>query len=90
MCTCRFGLGFYRSAIPDDVNLFGAELGYLALSGSHTAVITAATSHIRGVVALDSGFRASGPVFFGNSRIDSDFNCSGGSFTHDPKPGGDP
>ena len=85
-----FGLGFYHCAIPDDVNLAGAELLYLALSGSHTGAITADASHIRKVVSLDDGFNASGPVSFGNSRIDSDFICTGGRFTHDLKPSGAP
>ena len=64
------------------MGLQGAELNILVLSGSYTNSIDGGGSHIHNGVYLDEGFKASGPVFFGNSRIDSDFNCSGGSFMH--------
>jgi hypothetical protein len=36
------------------------------------------------------GVKASARVFFGNSRIDSDFNCAGGSFVRNKELGGEP
>ena len=64
------------------MTLQGAELNILMLSGSYTNSIDGGGSHIHNGVYLDEGFKASGQVSFGNSRIDSDFNCSGGSFMH--------
>ncbi len=75
-------LGCVHCAISEPMVLQGAELNLLMLSGSYTNSINGSGSHIHNGVYLDDDFKASGPVFFGNSRIDSDFNCSGGSFTH--------
>lgn len=77
-----FGLTLQRSAIPERVALSGADIGSFALSGSHSGEIFAGGIHVRGGVFLDNGFAASATVFFGNSRIDSDFNCAGGSFNY--------
>lgn len=77
-----FVLGCVHCAIPEPMGLLGAELSTLVLSGSYTNSIDGGGSHIHNGVYLDDGFKASGLVSFGNSRIDSDFNCSGGSFTH--------
>ena len=77
-----FVLGCVHCAIPEPMELQGAELNILVLSGSYTNSIDGGGSHIHNGVYLDDGFKASGPVFFGNSRIDSDFNCTGGNFMH--------
>ncbi len=82
-----FVLGCVHCAITESMELQGAELNILVLSGSYTNSIDGAGSHIHDGVYLDDGFKASGPVFFGNSRIDGDFNCSGGSFTHSAEQG---
>ena len=39
---------------------------------------------------MNLGFHASGEVFFGNSLIDNDLDCSGGSFTHNKAEGTEP
>ncbi len=82
-----FVLGCVHCAIPEPMTVEGAELNILVLSGSYTNSIDGAGSHIHNGVFLNDGFKASGQVFFGNSRIDSDFNCSGGSFTHSAQQG---
>lgn len=81
-----FGLTLLRCAIPELLALPGADIGYLNLSGSHSGEIFAGGSHIRGV-SMDQGFEASATVFFGNSRIDGDFNCAGGSSKYENDPG---
>ena len=85
-----YPLGCVRCAIPEPMELQGAELNILVLSGSNTNSIDGGGSHIHNGVYLDDGFKASGLVSFGNSRIDSDFNCSGGSFTHNEVRGAEP
>ena len=82
-----FVLGCVHCAILEPVMLESAELNVLVLSGSYTNSIDGGGSHIRYGVYLDDGFKASGPVSFGNSRIDGDFNCSGGNFTHSAEQG---
>jgi len=82
-----FVLGCLHCAIPEPMTLQSAELKALVLSGSDTNSIDGGGSHIHSGVYLDDGFKASGQVSFGNSRIDSDFNCAGGSFTHSAKQG---
>ena len=67
-----------------------AELGKSNLSGSYTGEINAAGSHLLHGVYMNSGFHASGEVFFGDSQIDSNLNCSGGSFTHNKAEGTEP
>lgn len=74
--------GCVRCSIPEPISLQGAELNILVLSGSYTNSIFGGSSHIHNGVFLDDGFKASGQVSFGNSRIDSDFDCRGGSFHH--------
>jgi hypothetical protein len=85
-----FGLTLGRCAIPEFIAVGGADIGSLTLSGSHTGEIIAGGSHVRGGVFLDQGFEASAPVFFGNSRIGSDFNAAGGSFKHSKTQGDAP
>jgi hypothetical protein len=77
-----FVLGCVHCAIPEPIGLEGAELNTLVLSGSNTNSIDGGGSHTHNGVFLNDGFKASGLVSFGNSRIDSDFDCSGGSFMH--------
>ena len=84
-----FGLRLGRSAIPEPITLFGSDLGLLGLQGSHIGGIEAGASHIRGPVFL-WGVKASARVFFGNSRIDGDFNCAGGSFVHNKQVSAEP
>jgi hypothetical protein len=84
-----YALTLIRCAFAD-LSLDGAEIGGLYLSGSHTGQISAGGSRIRGSVRLCCGFEASGQVFFGNSRIDGDFDCHAGSFRHDKVKGDDP
>ena len=85
-----FGLTLARSSIPDLMSLQFADLGVLVLSGSYTGEIHAGGSHLLHGVFMNLGFHASGQVFFGGSRIDSDLNCSGGSFTHNKAEGTEP
>ncbi|WP_425164526.1 hypothetical protein [Candidatus Binatus sp.] len=85
-----FGLRLVRCSIPDSMSLQYAELGRLSLRGSYTGEINAAGSHLLHGAFMNLGFHASGEVAFGNSRIDNDLNCSGGSFTHNKAEGTEP
>jgi hypothetical protein len=85
-----FGLWLVRSEIPEIMSFDFADLLALVFTGSHTAGISAPGVHLHNGAYLDQGFQSSAQVFFGNSRIDSDFTCVGGHFNHDPKPGGAP
>ena len=65
-----FGVRLVRSSIPDLMSLQYAELGILILSGSYTGEIHGGSSHLLHGVYMNSGFHASGEVFFGGSQID--------------------
>ena len=85
-----FGLRLVRCSIAESMSLQNAELGFLSLRGSYTGEIKAGGSHLLHGLFMNSGFHASGEVFFGNARIDGDLNCSGGSFTHNKAEGTEP
>src|SRR5215467_11411983 len=84
-----FGLSLVRSAIPEVIGLEGSDIGWFAAPGSSVGGIEAGGSHMRGGVFLN-GVKASARVFFGNSRIDNDFNCAGGSFVHNKQVSAEP
>ena len=75
-----FGLALERSRIREPMDLGGADIEFLDLNGSHTREVFAAGVRLPQGATLCCGFDAAGQVFFGNSRLGSDFDARGGSF----------
>ena len=71
------------------MTLRGAELNLLMLSGSNTNLINGGGSHIHNGVFLDEGFKVFWSGAIRQPCIDSDFDCSGGSFMHSAVQGGE-
>jgi hypothetical protein len=81
-----------------DVNLSGAEIPELSLSGSLVRnSFSAWQIVVKGSVFLDDGFRANGLVELAGAKIGGVLDCSGGTFTNpyerdctqSPRNGGD-
>jgi hypothetical protein len=75
-----FGLTIWKSKIHEPIDLTGAALGFLDLSGSRTREVFAPGIKLPEGATLCCGFDASGQVFFGDSRLGADFDAHGGSF----------
>ncbi|MBS0208048.1 MAG: hypothetical protein JSS27_03745 [Planctomycetes bacterium] len=75
-----FALYFDRCALPAGVNLLGAEIHALNLSGSHVGRITADGAKIEASVILRAGCKVNGRVRLIGARIGGNVDCEGGTF----------
>ncbi len=75
-----FGLYLDHCSIAAGVNMLGAEIHALNLSGSHTGRITADGIKVEAGVFLRGGFRSAGRVRLIGAEIGANLDCSGGTF----------
>lgn len=81
-----FALHFERCEIPAGINLQGAEIHALNLSGSRVGRISADGMEVEASVFLRAGFKAAGRVRLSGSEIGGNLDCDGGQFLN---PGGE-
>lgn len=75
-----FALYFDRCALPAGINLLGAEVHALNLSGSHVGRITADGVKVEASVILRAGCKVNGRVRLIGARIGGNLDCEGGTF----------
>ncbi|HEX4128859.1 MAG TPA: hypothetical protein VHZ24_02365 [Pirellulales bacterium] len=81
-----FALYFDRCVLASGLNLLGAEIHALNLSGSHVGRITADGMKVEGGVFLRAGFKSTGHVRLLGAHIGGNLDCEAGHFAN---PGGE-
>lgn len=76
----EFALYFDKCALPDGINLLGAEIHALNLSGTHVGRISADGMKVESGVFLRAGFTATGRVRLLGAEIGGNLDCEGGRF----------
>jgi hypothetical protein len=79
-CRRQFPIHFCHCKIDDGLEIRGASLGHLDLSGSHIGGLWGENVEIKGPVHLREGFVASSIVTFSRAVIEGDFDCTDGVF----------
>jgi len=75
-----FPLVFEKCAVYKDINLSGARIFGLYLSGTYTCSIIADGLKVDGNLYLNNGFKANGTVHLSGATIGGDLNCDKGKF----------
>ncbi|HWA97024.1 MAG TPA: hypothetical protein VG713_00965 [Pirellulales bacterium] len=78
-----FALYFDHCAAPSGINLLGAEIHAINLSGSHTGRITADGMKVEAGVFLRAGFKSTGHVRLLGAHLGGNLDCENGWF-HNP------
>jgi hypothetical protein len=76
-----FPIYFDHCALPAGVNLLGAEIHAINLTGSHCGRISADGMRVEAGVFMRNGFKAAGRVRLIGAQIGGNLDCDGGLFS---------